>query len=181
MQNVLEHLSARIPITVEILLTGAPVTGLTESDITFKYFDGSGVVDTLGVGDYTLVEVDSVEFPGLYLITDYPIEDTASSFITKLPGVTRLKWAAVSPGAFDDGNDDLRVAEDLRQVRQLHRSAYQRMEWNVDDERWDLYDESDALFGWFLGTDVNGAPAIIEGTHPVTRLAFIPNPSYVSV
>jgi len=181
MQNVLEHLSARIPILVEILLTGAGVTGLTESDIDFTFFDGEGVTETLAAGDFTLVEADSAEFPGLYLVTEYPIEDTPSTYLTKLPGVVRLKWSPVAPSTFDAGSIDLRVGEDLRHAREVHRQAYQRMEWNVDNERWDLYDEDDNLVGWFLGQDVNGAPAIIEGTHPVTRLAFIANPSYTPV
>lgn len=181
MQNVLEHLSARVPILVEIQLSAAGVVGLTEADINFTFFDGAGVTETLGDGDYTLVEVDAVEFPGLYLVTEYPLEDNPSTYLTKLPGVVRLKWAPVGPGTFDESSIDIRVAEDLRHAREAHRYAYQRIEWNADEDRWDLYDENDDLFGWFLGQDVNGSPAIIEGTHPVTRLAFIANPAYTPI
>jgi hypothetical protein len=165
--NVLEHQTNRIPIL--ITLTGAGPTGLTPTGLTISMVDGLGTVEAWTSGDYTLTEVDAISYPGRYVITDYPKVDIVATYLTKNAGVGQLRIYGAS---IDTQILEVEVSEALRHARETHRAAYQRLEWNADESRWDLYDENDALFGYFTAQDANGSESVIDGTHPVTRLAF---------
>lgn len=164
--NAIEHLTNRIPILV--LFTGAGVTGLTVNDLTVKMSDAKGTVEPWSSGDYTLTEIGA-DFPGRYVISAYPVVDITTTYLTKHPGHGLLK---ISSSSIDTLIEELEVSESKRHSRETHRAAYQRLEWNADESRWDLYDENDALFGYFIAQDASGNEAVIDGTHPATRLAF---------
>ena len=156
-------LDAAIRLT---LMSGAtPVTGLTAGDLAVAFFTADG--NAGAVAGFDLTEVDSVDWAGVYLLTTYG-ED-----LVAVAGPAGLK---VVGGSFDDFEVEIDISETAERIMRLHRLGYARMEWNVDDARWDLYDEEDALLGWFPAQDVNGNPPIIDSTHPVTRLAFVPAP-----
>ena len=165
--NVLDNQSNRIPILVT--LTGVGPTGLTPAALTISMVDGLGTVEAWTSGDYTLTEVDASNYPGRYVITDYPEQDIVSTYLTKHPGVGQLR---ISGASINTQILEVEVSEASRHARETHRFAYQRLEWNADLSRWDLYDENDVLFGYFTAQDANGNEAVIDGTHPVTRLAF---------
>jgi hypothetical protein len=165
--NVLEHQTNRIPIL--ITLTGAGPTGLNTSDLVITMVDGLGTVEAWTSGDYTLTEVDAINYPGRYVITAYPEADIVSTYLTKNPGVGQLR---ISGASIDTQILEVEVSEALRHAREIHRAAYERLEWNADESRWDLYDENDVQVGYFTAQDANGNESVIDGTHPVTRLAF---------
>lgn len=143
---------------------GVGVTGLTSGDLDIKYF----TIDTSDtMAGFSLAEVDATNFPGVYLLTDYPEE------LVSFAGPAGL---LVTGSGFDDHEVELEISEAWKQIRKMYQLSYMNLVWNVDESRWDLLDESDTLLGWFPGEDINGNPAVIDGTHPVSRLLFVPAP-----
>jgi hypothetical protein len=158
-----------LPILITLTLSGTGVPSLTTGDLTVAIADALGTNDTWVGGDYVLTEVGAT-FPGRYVITDYPVIDNPTTYLSKLAGTALL---SISGALFDNQIKEVEVSEIASQTRSIHRRANERLEWDADESRWDLYDENDVKIGHFDALDVNGNPAVIDGTHPVTRLAFV--------
>lgn len=141
---------------------GTGVTGLTSGDVEIRFFTADG--EEGEAAGFDLTEVGAANWPGHYLLTSYPDE------LVAVAGPACLKATGED---FDDVQVDLDISEDAERVHKLYRLAYSRLSWNVDESRWDLYDESDELLGWFPAEDANGNPAIVDSTHPITRLEFV--------
>jgi hypothetical protein len=152
-------------IRVKLMLGIVPVVGLTAGDITIAYHLPDGTFDSMD--GFSLAEVDPTLWPGVYLITEYP------EAFTSLEGPVAIK---VQGADIDDNEEVGEISATREQVRKLYELSYLNLIWNVDESRWDLKNESDVLLGWFPGLDVNGNPAIIDGTHPVSRAVFVPAP-----
>lgn len=152
------------PIRLDLTLASVPVAGLTAGDLTIKFFIADGTVATMT--GFSLAAV-GVEFPGVYLLTDYD-EDLVS-----LVGPAGLKVTAVG---IDTLRFEIRVTEAEQLIRKLYQLGYFNLIWDSENSLWQLKDESDALIGTFPAQDVNGNPAIVDSTHPITRLLFVPAP-----
>lgn len=152
-------------IRLTLLSSGIGVTGLTPGDMAVDYFAADGTLGTMG--GISLVEVDSANFPGVYLLKDY---DAA---LVEFEGPAGI---VVTGGTFDNHEVELEISAEREHVRMLYQLGYYNLVWNVDESRWDLKDDSDVLIGWFPATDANGNDAILDGTQPVTRLFFVPAP-----
>lgn len=144
---------------------GSGVTGITSGDVSIRYFRADGSEDAM-LG-FDLTEVSAGEWPGEYLLTGY------AEALVAVAGPACVK---ASGTGFDDYKADLEISEDSERLRKIYELSYSRLVWNVDESRWDLYDGSDTLIGWFPAEDANGNPAIVDSTHPITRLAFVPAP-----
>lgn len=152
------------PIRLDLSLASVPVAGLMAGDLTIKFFIADGSVATMtGFG---LSEVGS-DFPGVYLLTDYD-EDLVSQL-----GPAGLKVSAVG---IDTLRFPIRVCEAEQLSRKMYQLAYMNLVWDSENSLWQLKDETDTLLGTFPAQDVNGNPAIVDSTHPITRLQFVPAP-----
>lgn len=171
MTQRLELSSVTIPIKLFIALSGSGVTGLVASDLTVLYHDGAGLSGTLSMDDAELQEIDAVNFPGEYLLKDYPEDLTAEA------GIAKISW---SGGSFDTGSIEVDVSEEKKHLRFLYARSRNDLVWNPGDDsnlaRWELYDDTSpvpVLLGYWLAEDAQGSEAIISGTGPATRRAFV--------
>lgn len=158
--------TVQLPLT--FLLAGNPATGVTLGDIVLKYHDGEGLVGTVSEDPpLMLQEVDSVEFPGEYLLVDYPVELTA-----KL-GRLRVKWAAV-PAVVDAGQAEFDVDAAASYLRDLWLAGFGgKSEFNPETSEQEIYDEDDNLYKRLPLKNKDGGDVVISGQGPVTRGAAI--------
>lgn len=168
MTQRLELGSVDVPIKIFISSSLSGVTGLTEADLTVVYHDGAGLSGTLDLTDAELQEIDATNFPGEYLLKDYPAALTAEE------GIAKIKW---SGGTFDTDSVEVDVSAELAHLRFLYRYHRNDLVWNPGDDtagaRWELYDENDVLIGYWLAEDAEGSEAILSGTGPATRRKFV--------
>lgn len=171
MTQRLELGSTTIPFKIFLSSSGVGVTGVTNLDLVLLYHDGAGLSGVLDDAVITLQEIDPGNFPGEYLLKDY--ED----LLTVAAGIAKVKWSGVS---FDDGSIEVEISEDLAHLRFLYHYHRNDLVWNPGDSstaaRWELYDDSTPtplLMGHWLAEDAQGSEAIISGTGPATRRAFV--------
>jgi len=90
--------------------------------------------------------------------------------------VAKLKW---SGGTFDTDSVEVDVSEEIAFLRFFYAYHRNDLVWNPGDDttpaRWELYsdDPIPVLLGHWLAQDANGSEAIIDGTQPATRRAFV--------
>lgn len=171
MTQRLELGSVSVPFKIFISSGGLGVGGVTNTDLALLYHDGAGLSGVLDETVITLQEIDGLNFPGEYLLKDY------EALLTVAAGIAKVKW---SGSGFDDDSLEVEVSEDLAHLRFLYHYHRNDLVWNPGDDtiesRWELYDDTSPtplLMGYWLAQDAQGSEAIISGTGPATRRAFV--------
>lgn len=165
-----------IPILIELKLGANAATGLDEGDlVSMTFFDARGQVQVMDLSGVDLHEIDEIEFPGLYVLTQYPALGDVSdpdTYLTKHAGAVRLKWAENS-GKFDAGYVDLEVSSVQGMVNDLHLISYGKVEWNEAESSLDVYRDNGTpggvLYKRIPVFDKDGGLVVIEGTGPVAH------------
>ena len=157
-----------IPLPLTLSLAGSPATGVTLADIAFQYHDGEGSVGVVAEDPpLELQEIDSVVFPGEYLLVSYPVALTA-----KL-GRLRVSWAAV-PAVVDAGVADFDVDAAATYLRDLWLEGFGgKAEFDPATSSMLIYDEDGNPYKRLPLKNKDGGDVVITGQGPVTRGAAI--------
>lgn len=160
--------TTHIPLPIRLTLSGSGATGVTLADIAFKYHDGEGGVGTMSEDPpLVLQEIDAVEFPGEYLLVDYPEALTA-----KL-GRLRIKWAAV-PAVCDAGEAEFDVDASATYLRDLWLTLFGGdAEFDAEESTIVVKDEDGNAYKKLLLRNKDGGDVVITGQGPVTRRAAV--------
>lgn len=156
--------SNAVPIHLSIELSSSPATGVTIDDLEIRFYDGSGVVAVMDkTAPCELVEIDAAEFPGEYLLKNYPVDVTAEL------GQVKIKWEALV-SVCDAGSTTIEVDELLTYARELWLEAVGgRSEHDAENSQQKIYDENDVLYMTIPLENKDGGDVVYTGQGPVTR------------
>jgi len=160
--------SNHIPIPLYMELASVGATGVTLADVTFTFYDGDGLVtlamDETGV---TLQEIDSAEFPGEYLLVDYPLD------LTLKLGKVKIKWGSV-PATVDAGSATFDVDALSTYMRDLWLAGFGgKAEFDPATSSMLIYDENNDPYKRLPLSNKDGGDVVISGQGPVSRGAAI--------
>jgi len=153
-----------LPLPLTLTLSGVGAPGVTLADITMLYHDGAGNVGTVSEAPpLQFQEIDAVNFPGEYLLVDYPVELTAEL------GRLRIKWAAV-PALVDAGQAEFDVDAAATYLRDLWLAGFGgKSEFDAANSVQIIYDENDVPYKKLPLTNKDGGDVVITSQGPVTR------------
>lgn len=169
-----------IPILLHLTLSNVDATGYDETDLVgLHFFDARGQYQLMDLANVVLTEVSAAEFPGLYVLTGYPMLGDVSdpdTYLTKYAGSVRLKWDE-APGKFDEGYIDLDVDSVQAMVSDLHLLQYGKVLFDAAKSALVVYrDRGDGVLIPYKEIpllDKDGGDVVLDGTGPASHEAAV--------